>query len=184
MHATSLAVKWGALVDTHTASTLGAKVQCLQSITSNRVKPIANPILVFAAMIEDVCNMSANLSDIEDEVVCLLFLRVLPDENSVFRQMLEREREEPTIDRLRIEMRAQYDLQKGGKSSSRSSNSAFLASGTRRKNSKWGGKPKKKEGGTRTRIPAGVKTGVQTRAAAIGRHPNRAQVQYLRRPGA
>ena len=87
-------------------------------------------------MIEDVCNMSANLSDIEDEVVCLLCLRVLPDENSVFRQMLEREREEPTIDRLRIEMRAQCDLQKGGKSSSRSSNSAFLASGTRRKKSK------------------------------------------------
>ena len=35
--------------------------------------------------------MRANGSDIKDEVVCLLFLRVLPNEHNVFRQMLERE---------------------------------------------------------------------------------------------
>ena len=61
--------------------------------------------------------MSANGSDIEDEVVCLLFLRALPAEYNVFRQMLEREREELTIDRLRTELRARYDLLKEGKSS-------------------------------------------------------------------
>ena len=66
-------------------------------------------------MIEDVRNMRANGSDIEDEVVCLVFLRALPEEYSVFRKMLERERETLTIDRLRTELRCHYDLQKGGK---------------------------------------------------------------------
>ena len=51
----------------------------------------ANPIPVVAAMIEDVRNMRANDSDIEDEFVCPLFLRALPEKYSVFRQMLERE---------------------------------------------------------------------------------------------
>lgn len=66
-------------------------------------------------MIENVRNMRANGSDIEDGVICLLFLRAMPDEYSVFRQMLEREREKLTVDRLPTELRAQYDLQKGGK---------------------------------------------------------------------
>ena len=79
-HASSPAAGWRALVDTYSASTLGAKVQCLQSLTSRRIKPGANPIPVFAAMIEDVRNMRANGSGIEDEVVCLLFLRALPNE--------------------------------------------------------------------------------------------------------
>ena len=85
-------------------------------------------------MIEDVRNMRINASDIEDEVVCLLFLRVLPDEYNVLRQMLEREREKLTIDRLRTELRARYDLLKAGKSS-KTSDTAFLASGTKRGNS-------------------------------------------------
>ena len=54
--------------------------------------------------------MRANGSDIKGEVVCLLFLRALPDEYNVFRQMLEREKEKRTIDRLRTELRARYDL--------------------------------------------------------------------------
>ena len=37
------AAGWRALVVTYNASTLGAKVQCLQSLTSIRVKPGANP---------------------------------------------------------------------------------------------------------------------------------------------
>lgn len=65
-------------------------------------------------MIEDVSNMRANGSDIEDQVVCLLFLRALQNEYSVFRQMLRRERGKLTIDRLRTELWAQYNLQKGG----------------------------------------------------------------------
>ena len=75
--------------------------------------------------------MRANGSDIEDEVVCLLFLRALPDEYNAFGQMLEREREKLTIDRLRTKLRAQYDLLKEGKLS-KTSDTAFLASGTKR----------------------------------------------------
>ena len=58
--------------------------------------------------------MRANGSDVEDEVICLLFLRALPDEYNVFRQMLEKEIEKLTIDRLRTELRARYDLLKRG----------------------------------------------------------------------
>ena len=111
-HASSPASGWRALVDTYSASTLGAKVQCLQSLASRRVKPGANPIPVFAAIIEDVRNMCANGSNIDDEVVCLLSLRALPDEYNVFRQMLEREKGKLTIDRLLTELRTRYDLLK------------------------------------------------------------------------
>ena len=130
-HASSPAGGWRALVDMYRASTLGAKVQCPQSLTSRRVKPGINPIPVSAAMIDDVRNMRANGSDIEDEVVCLLFLRVLPDEYNVFRQMLERKREKLTIDRLLAELRARYYLLKEGKSS-KTPNTDFVASGTKR----------------------------------------------------
>ena len=103
-------------------------------------------------MIEDVRNMRANGSDIEDEAVCLLLLRALPDENNVFRPILERGREKLTIDRLRTELRPRYDLLKEGKST-KSSNTAFLASGTKisgRRREKWGNASgtKKRDGGT------------------------------------
>ena len=84
-------------------------------MTNDHIKPGSNPIPVFAAMIKDVRNMRANSLDIEDEVVCLHFLRALPDEYNVFRQMLERKREKLAIDRLRTELRARYDLLKEGK---------------------------------------------------------------------
>ena len=45
--------------------------------------------------------------------------------------MLEREREKLAIDRLLTELRARYDLLKEGKSS-KTSNIAFVASGTKR----------------------------------------------------
>ena len=134
-HASSPAAGWRALDDTYSASTLGAEVQCLQPLTPRHVKPGSNPIPVFAAIIEDVRNMHANGSDIEDEVVCVLFLRALPDEYNVFRQMPERKREKLTIDRLRTELRARYDLLKEGKSS-KTSDTAFLASGTKPGNSR------------------------------------------------
>ena len=78
-------------------------------------------------MTEDVRNMRANSSDIEDEVVCLLFLRVLPDDYNMFRQMIEREKETLTIDWLRTELRARSDLLRKRKSS-KSSDTASLAS--------------------------------------------------------
>ena len=100
--------------------------------------------------------MSANGSDIEDEVVCLLFLRALPDEYNVFRQMLEREREQLTIDWLRTELRARYDVLKEGKQS-KTSDTAFLASGTKRgnvagKNAEISAVINKKTGGLRGKI--------------------------------
>lgn len=79
------AARWRALVDTHNASTLGANIQCLQSIASNRVKPGPDS----AAMIVDVRNMRSDGFDIEDKVVCLLSLRALPEKYNVFRQVLE-----------------------------------------------------------------------------------------------
>lgn len=65
---------------------------------------VANPIPVFAAMIEDVCNMRENGPDTEDEVVCLILLQAPPDEYSVFRQFLERQRNKHTINRVRAEL--------------------------------------------------------------------------------
>ena len=130
-HASLPTAGWRALVATYSTSTRGAKVQCLQSLTSRHVKPGANPIPVLAAMIEGVRNMHANGLYIEDKIVCLLFLRALRDEYNVFRQMLEREREKLIIDRLRTELRARYVLLKGGKSS-KSTDIAFLGSGTKR----------------------------------------------------
>ena len=44
-HAFSPAAGWCALVDTYSAFTLVTKVQCLQSLTSRRVKSGANPSL-------------------------------------------------------------------------------------------------------------------------------------------
>ena len=52
-------------------------------------------------MIEDVRDMRTKGSDIEDGVVCLLFLRALSDEYNVLVQIVEKERENLTIKRLR-----------------------------------------------------------------------------------
>ena len=115
--------------------------------------------------------MRATASDIiEDEVVGLLLLRALPDEYNVFRQILEREREKLTIDRLRTELRARYDLLKEGKSS-KTSDTAFLASGTKRGNSRRCQKKcdnvsgtKKKDGGAMRRDS----NGQGSRSGAVG----------------
>jgi len=50
--------------------------------------------------------MSSNGSDIEDEVVRLLFFRALPEEYSVFSHMQDDEREKLTIDWPRTGLRA------------------------------------------------------------------------------
>ena len=56
------------------------------------------------------------------------------DEYNAFRQMLERESEKLAIDWLRTELRARCDLSKEGKSLN-TTNTAFLSSGTKRRNS-------------------------------------------------
>ena len=76
--------------------------------------------------------MRANGSDVEDEVVYLLNLRALPDEYNILCQILEREREKLTIDRLlRTVLRARHDLLKEEKSS-KTSDTVFLAFGPKR----------------------------------------------------
>ena len=72
-----------------------------------------------------------NGSDIEDKAVYLPFLRALLDEYNVFRQMFESDSAKLTIDRLRTELRARYDLLNEGKSL-KSSDTVFLASGSKR----------------------------------------------------
>ena len=57
------------------------------------------------------------------------------DEYNVFRQMLEIKRVKLAIDRLRTELRARYDLFNEGKSS-KTSDIAFLAPGTKPENSR------------------------------------------------
>ena len=51
-----------------------------------------------------------------------------------FGRCSKKKREKLTVDRLRTELRARYDLLKEGKSS-KTSDTAFLASGTKRGNS-------------------------------------------------
>ena len=62
-----------------------------------------------------------------------MFLHVLPEEYDVFRQIIEREKEPLTIDGLMGELRARFDFSRKGKS--RSSDTALVASGSRREKS-------------------------------------------------
>ena len=55
----------------------------------------------------------------------------LPDEYNVLDQILKREKEKLTIERLHTELRARYDLLKG-ETSLKSSDTVFLAFGTKR----------------------------------------------------
>ena len=74
--------------------------------------------------------LRANSTDILDEIVCFLFLQVLPEEYDVFRQIGEREKEPLTIDGIIGELRARFDLSR--KVKSRSSDTALVASCSRR----------------------------------------------------
>ena len=80
-------------------------------------------------MTDDARGLRANSTDTSDEIACLLFLQILPEEYDVFRQIIEREQELLTIDRLMGELRARFDLSR--KVKSRSPNTALVASGSR-----------------------------------------------------
>ena len=90
--------------------------------------------------------------------------------------MLERQREKLTIDQLRTELRARYALLKEGKSS-KTSDTAFLTSGTKRGNSgrrreKCGNVSgnKQKDGGLRGHIVM-VRAVAAVRVVATELHP-------------
>ena len=84
-------------------------------------------------MNDDARGLRANGTDTSDEIVCLLFLQILLKEYDVFRQIIEREKELLTIDRLMGELRARFDLSR--KVKSRSPNTALVTSGSRREES-------------------------------------------------
>ncbi|CAN0476175.1 unnamed protein product, partial [Ascophyllum nodosum] len=131
---TSPTVAWRILVGPYSATTRGSKLQRMKALTNRRVKPGSNPIHTLSEMADDARDLRANGTDISDELVCLLFLQVLPEEYDVFRQIIEREKEPLTIDGLMGELRARFDLSR--KVKSRSSDTALVASGSRREKSK------------------------------------------------
>ena len=131
---TSPTAAWRILVGSYSASTRGAKQQRMKALTNRRVKPGSNPIHTLSEMADNACDLQANGTDISDEIVCLLFLQVLPGEYDVFWQIIEQEKEPLTIDGLMGELRARFDLSR--KVKSRSSDSALVASGSRREKSK------------------------------------------------
>ena len=131
---TSPAAAWQILVGSYSATTRGAKLQRTKALTNRRVKPGSNPIHTLSEMADDARDLRANGTDILDEIVCLLFLQILPEEYDVFRQIIEREKEPLTIDGLMGELRARFDLSK--KVKSRSPDTALVASGSRREKSK------------------------------------------------
>ena len=131
---TSPPAAWRILVSSYSATTRGAELQHMKALTNRRVKPGSNPIHTLSKMADDARDLRANGTDYSDEIVCLLFLQVLPEEYDVFRQFIEREKEPLTIDGLMGELRARFDLSR--KVNSRSSDTALVASGSRREKSK------------------------------------------------
>ena len=131
---TSPTAAWRILVGSYSATTRGAKLQRMKALTNRRVKPGSNLIHTLSEMADDARDLRANGTDVSDEIVCLLFFQVLPEEYDVFRQIIEREKEPLTIDGLMGELRARFDLSR--KVKSRSSDTALVASGSRREKSK------------------------------------------------
>ena len=130
---TSPTAAWRILVGSYSATTQGAKLQRITALTNRRVRPGSNPIHTLSEMVDDARDLRANGTDISEEIVCLVFLQVLPEEFDVFRKIIEREKEPLTIDGLMGELRARFDLSR--KVKSRSSDTVLVASGSRREKS-------------------------------------------------
>ena len=138
---TSPTVAWRVLVGSYSATTRGTKLQRMKALTNKRVKPGFNPIHSLSEMADDARDLRDNGKDISDEIVCLLFLHVLPEEYDVFGQNVDREKEPLTIDGLMGELRAKLDLSR--KVKSRSSDTALVVLGSRRgKSERFGAKRK------------------------------------------
>ena len=82
---TSPTAAWRILVGSHSATTRNTKLQRMKALTNRRVKPGSNPIHTLFEMTDDARDLRANGTDISDEIVCLLFLQVLPEEHDIFR---------------------------------------------------------------------------------------------------
>ena len=82
---TSPTAAWRILVGSYSATTRGAKLQRITALTNRRVTPGFNPIHTLSEMVDDARDLRANGTDISEEIVCLVFLQVLPEEYDVFR---------------------------------------------------------------------------------------------------
>ena len=103
---TSPTAAWRIMVGSYSATTRDAKLQRMKALTNRRVKPVSNPIHTLSEMANDARDLRANGTVFSDEIVCLLFFQVLPEEYDVFRQIIEQEKEPLTIDGLMGELRA------------------------------------------------------------------------------
>ena len=88
-------------------------------------------------MVDYAHDLRASGIYISDIIICLLCHQVLLEEYNVFRQIIARKGGLLTIDGLMDELRARYDLSK--KVSSRPSDTAFVGSGLRRRESEQAG---------------------------------------------
>ena len=88
---------WRILVGSYSATTRGANLQRMKALTNRRVKPGSNPIHTLSEMTNDARDLQSKGTDISDEIVCLLFLQVLPEEDDVFRQVIEKRSRSPSM---------------------------------------------------------------------------------------
>ncbi|CAN0472481.1 unnamed protein product [Ascophyllum nodosum] len=83
---TSPTAAWRILVGSYSATTRGAKVQRMRTLTNRRVKPGSNPIHTLSEVADDALDLRANGTDISDEIVLSPVPQVLPEEYDVFRR--------------------------------------------------------------------------------------------------
>ena len=98
----------------------------MKELKNRSVKPDSNPLQTFSKVADDARNLRATY--ISNEIVCLLFSQVLPEECDVFRQMIDREKEPLNIDEL-VGERARFDISR--KVKSKSFETALVTSGLR-----------------------------------------------------
>ena len=175
---TSPTAAWQIPVGSYSATTRGAKLQLMKALTNRRVTPGSNPIHTLSKMVDDARDLRANGTDISDEIVCLLSLQVLPEEYDVFRQIIEREKEPLTIGGLMGELRARFDLSR--KVKSRSSDTALVASGSRREKSERVGAKHKVMGKNQSSSRGGNSAG---RATTSGKEDRKVSCSICKETG-
>ena len=80
---TSPTAAWRILVGSHNATTRSAKLQRMKALRNRRMRPGSNSIHTLSEMADHARDVRVNGTDISDEIVCLLFLQVLPEEDDV-----------------------------------------------------------------------------------------------------
>ena len=89
---TSPTAAWRILVGSYSATTRGAKQQCMKALTNRRVKPGSNPIHTLSEMADDARDLRAKRTDISDEIVCLLISKSCRKSTTSFGRLLSEKR--------------------------------------------------------------------------------------------